>query len=253
MLQRYLRGLGWLVAIATVAALNIGGCGEQLISRDDEIKMGREAAASFERQNGGRSNDARLLALTNTIGRRITRAATTAKLYPYPYEFRVLDNRQVNANAFPGGIIYMWRGLFAAVNDDEAQLAWVAGHEAAHVAKRHVADRIGNQLGASLVIQLVLGKGDVAKIADAVSGLTLQAYGRDQELEADRVGALFAKNAGYDPTYSLAVLEAFKKIQGRDPSDLELFFATHPGNNTREDALKAYFRKQGWSGKYFRP
>jgi len=242
-----------LVAIAAIAALNIGGCGEQLISRDDEVKMGREAAASFERQNGGRSNDPRLVALTATVGQRITRVATTGKLYPYPYEFRVLDNRQVNANAFPGGIIYLWRGLFGALNNDEPQLAWVAGHEAAHVARRHATDRIGQQLGVSLVIQLVLGKGDTAQIANAVSGLTLQAYGRDQELEADRVGALFAKNAGYDPTVSLAVLEAFKKIQGREPSDLEIFFASHPGNNTREDALKAYFRKQGWSGKYFTP
>ncbi len=233
--------------------LGLVGCREHILSRDDEISMGREAATDFEKQNGGRSKDPRLVGLTDKVGHRITGVATTGKYYAYPYEFRVLDNRSVNANAFPGGIIYLWRGLFETVGYDEAQLAWVAGHEAAHVAERHATQRIEGQLGLSLISHLILGKSDAGEIAAAVSGLTLQAYGRDQELQADRVGALFARGAGYDPTVSLAVLETFKRIQGREPSDLEIFFASHPGNTTREDSLKAYFRKQGWSGKYFKP
>ena len=50
-----------------------------------------------------------------------------------------------------------------------------------------------------------------------------------------------------------AVLETFKRLQGKEPSDLEIFFASHPGNTTREDQLKDYFRQQGRSGKYFKP
>jgi len=246
--------LGAIGATVLILTINIGGCGgTHLLSRDDEVRMGREAAADFEAKNGGQSRDARLVGLTRTIGHRMTRVATAAPYYAYPYDFRTLDNRQVNANAFPGGIIYMWRGLFEAVKYDEAQLAWVAGHEATHVARRHATQRIERQLGYSLIIQLALGKGDVAQIAGAVSGLTLQAYGRDQELEADRLGAQFTRQAGYDPTAALAVLATFKNIQGREPSDLEIFFASHPGNTTREDHLKAYFREQGWSGQYFKP
>lgn len=229
------------------------GCQAQLISREEEIRLGQEASAQFEKEYGGRLTSGRAAALAQKIGPRISRAASAGEFYPYPYEFRVLNTREVNANAFPGGIIYLWLGLFEALHYDEEQLAWVAGHEAAHVAKRHAVRRIEQQLGYSLVIQLLLGKGDVAKIATAVSALTLQAYSREQELQADALGARFAYEAGYDPTAALAVLETFKRLQGREPSDLEIFFASHPGNTLREDKLKAYFREQGWQGRYFTP
>jgi predicted Zn-dependent protease len=243
-----------LVVVAAALLTTLLGCsGGHILTREDEVRMGQQAATDFERQNGGRATDARIVALTATVGQRIARQASTGKYYAYPYDFRALNNREVNANAFPGGIIYLWRGLFEALKYDEAQLAWVAGHEATHVAERHATQRIERQLGYSLIIELALGRDSAAKIAGAVAGLTLQEYGRDQELEADRVGALFARNAGYDPTVSLAVLETFKRLQGREPSDLEIFFASHPGNTTREDSLKAYFRTQGWSGKYFKP
>lgn len=253
MYARVWRILVAVIVVVLAMTMNIGGCGEQLISRDQEIQMGRDASAQFERQNGGRVTSGRAASMAATIGARIGRAASAGSYYDYPYEFRVLNNRQVNANAFPGGIIYLWTGLFEALNYNEDQLAWVAGHEAVHVAERHATDRIGRQLGYDLIIQLVLGRGDVARIAGAVSGLTLQAYGRDQELQSDRIGSDFTRQAGYDPTAALAVLETFKRIQGRDPSDLEIFFATHPGNTMREDRLKEYFRQQGWSGQYYRP
>jgi predicted Zn-dependent protease len=232
----------------------LAGCGDgaKLISRDEEIRMGREAAADFERKNGGRDQDQRRNVLANSIGTRITAAANSGKYPKYPYEFRVLDNGKVNANAFPGGIIYLWRGLYNVLGYEEEQLAWVAGHEAAHVARQHSVQRVERALGYELIIQLALGKDTAGKIASAVAGLSLQEYGRDQELEADRLGATLAKEAGYDPTASLLVLAAFKK-QGSDPSNLELLFASHPGNTTREENLNALFRQQGWSGKHFKP
>jgi len=243
-----------LVMVIVAATLNIGGCqGPQLISQDEEIRMGRQAAEQFERQNGGRSSDPRLVSLTHAVGARISRVAVAGAYPDYPYDFRALANKQVNANAFPGGVIYLWAGLFDVVGHDADQLAWVAGHESAHVARQHTVRRMEQALGYSLVIQLVLGNDTAGKIASAVAGLTVQAYGRDQESEADRIGAQFSKEAGYDPTACIPVLETFKRLQGKDPSDFELFFASHPGNTDREDKLKAYFRQQGWSGKYFKP
>lgn len=253
MLRQCLRGVGFVALIVVIAGA-LAGCGKgtRLISRDEEIRMGRQAAAPFEAQNGGRDRDLRRNALAITIGARIGSAANAGDNPDYPYEFRVLANDEINANAFPGGIVYLWRGLYPVVRYDEEQLAWVAGHEAAHVSRQHAVRRIERALGYELVIQLLLGKDTAGRVAQAISNLTLQEYGRDQELEADRTGALFAKNAGYDPTASLAVLEAFKST-GREVSGLELLFASHPGNNTREDNLKAYFRQQGWSGRYYHP
>lgn len=234
---------------------NIGGCGDggRLISRDEEVRMGRQAAADFERQYGGRDRDPRRVSMTNSIGARIGRVAVAGNYPDYPYEFRPLANNQLNANAFPGGIIYLWAGLFNALGYNEDQVAWVAGHEAAHVARQHTVRRIERGLGYELIIQLILGNDTAGKIANTVAGLTLQDYGRDQELESDRVGMEFAHAAGYDPTAALAVIAAFKQAQGRDPSNFEILFATHPGNTTREDNIRAFLRQKSWSGRYFQP
>jgi len=230
----------------------LAGCGGgRLISQDQEVKLGREAGADFEKEYGGRDRDARRNALATRIGSRIAQVASRAPYPQYPYEYRVLANNEVNANAFPGGLIYLWRGLFGAVNYDEQQLAWVAGHEAAHVARQHSVRRMEKSLGYDLLIQLVLGNDTGGQIATAVANLSLMDYGRDQELEADRVGLCFAHDAGYDPTAALGVLETFKKLQGKDPNKLELLFMTHPGNTTREDAIKVVLKQEGWRGKYY--
>lgn len=235
-------------------ALVLGGCsGGRLIGKDEEVKMGREAGAEFEHTNGGLDSDARRVNLVSEIGRRVGTVAAQAPYVAYPYEFRVLANNQVNANAFPGGLIYLWRGLYDELGYDRDKLAWVAGHEAAHVARQHTVRRIERALGYELIIQLVLSNDSQRQIAGAVAELTLQSYSRDQEYEADRVGLEFSHAAGYDPTASIAVLEAFKKIQGKDPSQLELLFETHPGNTARENALKAHLQRKGWSGRYYSP
>lgn len=230
----------------------VGGCGgRRLISPQEEVKLGREAAVDFEKQYGGRDHDPRRNAMAQSIGSRIAQVAVKPPYPNYPYEFRVLNNKTVNANAFPGGLIYFWRGLFEYLKYDEQQLAWVAGHEVAHIARQHSVRRIERALGYELVIQLVLGNDTAGKIAGAVAGLTLQDYGRDQELEADRLGLHLSHQAGYDPTAALAVIAAFKQLQGKDPSQLELMFATHPGNTTREEHIKAILKQEGWRGKYY--
>jgi len=86
----------------------------------------------------------------------------------------------------------------------------------------------GTFAGYELLIQLVFGQDTGGQIAGLVAGLMLQDYGRDNELEADRLGLEFTKAAGYDPTASLAVLDKFAQIQGKDPNRLELLFMTHP-------------------------
>jgi len=86
-----------------------------------------------------------------------------------------------------------------------------------------------------------------------VGSLVLLDYGRDNEFEADRMGMLYAHNAGYDPTAAVAVLELFQKIQGSEPNDFEIMFATHPGNKDRINHAKDYIEKMGWSGAYYTP
>lgn len=241
----------FVVALLVGFLVLVGGCkgGPRLLSQEDEIRLGREAGDDFERQYG-LDHDPQVVGLVREIGAKIAAVAVPPN---YPYDFRVLARKEVNANAFPGGRIYVWRGLVDVLERDRDQLAWVMGHEAAHVARRHVTRRLERELGYDLLIALVLGKRGAAKTAGLVADLVMLDYGRDQEYEADRYGLLYSYRAGYDPTAAIAVLRTFQKLQGREPSNLEIFFETHPGNNQRINAVKAHLKEQGWSGKYYTP
>lgn len=245
----YLRILVVITALALVIA--VGGCkGKRLISRGEEIRIGHQAGDEFEAQHGLDGNR-QTRAMVNRIGADIARAA---KPPDYPYEYRVLADKQPNAVAFPGGRIYIFRGMVDAVDENPDKIAWILAHETTHVARQHAVRRLERQLGQEIAIELLLGKKeDVAKVAGVISDLVLLDYGRDNEYEADRMGMDYAHQAGYDPTAAVAVLELFQEIQGRDPNDFEIMFATHPGNNDRINHTKVYLEQQGRSGNYYSP
>jgi predicted Zn-dependent protease len=132
-------------------------------------------------------------------------------------------------------------------------VAWVVAHEMTHVSRQHAVRRIERQMGYDLVIALIFKQGDVAQLASVAAGLMLLDYGRDNEFEADRYGMGYAQAAGYDPSAAVAVLEEFQEIQGSEPSDFEIMFMTHPGNNDRINHAKDYIADQGWTGSYYTP
>ena len=240
-----------LVCLGCLLAVLLCGCaGGHIISRDQEIQMGRESGDQFERQNGGRDRDAGVNALIRQVAARITPAAQPPD---YPYDVRVLKNKTVNAVAFPGGRMYLYRGLIDVFERSPDRLAWVLGHEASHISRRHSVKLIERQLGYQTVIALVLKKGDTAQIAGAVSNLMLLGYSRDEELEADRYGLVYTHAAGYDPSAAISVLRKFQELQGREPSNLEIMFATHPGDDTRINNVQSYLKSRNWGGAYYRP
>ncbi|MBP8952754.1 MAG: M48 family metalloprotease [Armatimonadetes bacterium] len=237
--------------IAGLMVLVLTGCndgGTFLMSMNDEIKLGQNAADEFERENPVLRSGTQVN-LVKSVGDRIAAQAVPPR---YPYDFRVIDSDTVNAVAFLGGRIYFYRGLLDAVNNDPDMIAWVMGHEVTHVAFRHSAKRIEQQLGVDLLTQVLLGKSDAAQIAGAVSGLMFLDYGRDKELQADHQGLKYSAKAGYDPTAAIAVIRVFQSLHGQtDPSKLELLFMTHPGDNTRINQVKRLCDKYGYTGKYY--
>ena len=243
---------GWVLLLcgAVLAALWLTGCnGDELMGLgvNDQIKLGQQAGDQFESKYG-LSRDAGLKRLVSGIGQRV---AQVAKPPDYPYDYRVLANDQVNATAFPGGRIYVWTGLAKAVQNNPDQLAFVIGHETAHVALGHTAQAIKRQMGTDIITQVLLGGKDAAKYVGLVGDLVLQGYGRTAEYEADKVGLRFAHAAGYDPTAAYAVIHEFQKLSGdKDPSQVELVFDSHPGNNSRISALQAEIARNGWHGHY---
>jgi len=231
-----------------LAGVGCNGGGTWLLSMDDEVQLGRDAAAEFEKTNPV-SHSAADTKLVKDTGAAI---AAVAKPPNYPYEFRVIGTDTVNAVAFPGGRVYMYRGLLDKLKRDRDMVAWVMAHEVTHVAFRHSAKRIENQVGVQLLTQALLGGGAAGQVAGVVSELMFRDYGRDKELQADHQACVYAHKAGYDPTAGIGVVRVFQSLRdGKDPGKLELLFMTHPGDNTRINQVQAICKRNGYRGKYY--
>ena len=188
--------------------------------------------------------DEALQAYVDRVGQRLAAVSHRPEL---TYRFTVLDSPEINAFALPGGYVYITRGLLAYLNS-EAELAGVLGHEIGHITARHAArqetTQLATQLGLGVFAILVPQAGLAGRQAASMLGNVLVlGYGRDQELEADGLGAEYLDRAGYDPKAMLSVLrvldaqqaldEKLAQAEGRPVRRYHGLFSTHPDNDTR--------------------
>lgn len=182
-----------------------------LVSEAQEIQMGREADADV-RKTMGVYDDVAWQAYVTNVGMKLARASHRPNL---PWKFTVVDEPAVNAFALPGGFIYITRGILPYLRD-EAELAAVLGHEVAHVDARHSASQMSKQQVAGIGIALggVLAPkyGTVFDVAGGGLGLLFLKYGREDELEADRLGTGYAAATGWDPAGMPGLLETLARI-----------------------------------------
>jgi predicted Zn-dependent protease len=166
------------------------------------------------------------------------------------YRFHVVDLDVPNAFALPGGPVFVTRGLLALARSED-ELAAVLGHEIGHVAARHSV----RQTTAATPLALVFGVpaaivgsvsrplGTLVGLPGAiVSGLALSAYGREQEYEADRLGADLALAAGFRPLALAEFLERLEReeaLHREGPPPLS-FFASHPRTPDRTRQARAH-------------
>ncbi|MBI4937347.1 MAG: M48 family metalloprotease [Nitrosomonadales bacterium] len=214
------------------------------MSEAQEISVGRRADADVLKQYHAYESPA-LQDYVDSVGQELARKSHRGNLN---YRFTVLDTPEVNAFALPGGYVYITRGILAYLNS-EAELAAVLGHEIGHVTARHgvrqqsaaqVAD-IGLAVASIFVPQLNSGAGQ--NLANILGGALLSGYGREHELEADRLGAEYLARTEYDPQAMIRVVGVLKnqelfdaeiaKQEGREPRRYHGLFATHPDNDTR--------------------
>jgi len=236
---------GLLLAVALVLA----GCatnpvtGEQdfvLMSEAEETKLGASYHQEILRQYRA-YDDPELQAYVERIGRNLATRSHRANL---DFHFTVLDSAEINAFALPGGYIYVTRGILAYLNS-EAELAGVIGHEIGHVTARHSV-RQHSQSTVTGMLGGVLSAATGA-VTDNLFGALGQAltrgYGRDHELEADRLGAQYLARAGYRPENMARVIGVLKdqeefetaraEREGREPRAYHGVFASHPRNDQR--------------------
>lgn len=231
-----------MLAAAMAVALG-GGCAVNpvsglpeltFVSHSREQELGDEEARRIA-ETVGILDDAALVAYVRAVGDRL---ATGSPRTDVAYRFEVLDMREPNAFALPGGYVYVSRGLLALLNDED-ELAGVLGHEIGHVAARHAVRRVTRAvpiavltgLGAAVTGIVSPTVGDVVGgIGGAAGALMLAPYSRGQEEEADRIGQDLAAKAGWDPTGLSRALTALEREDAthHDGPRASSFFATHP-------------------------
>ena len=219
-----------VVVVASAAAIAI-----QLVSVSDEIAIGKQAQAEIRRKTP-ELNDSMVRDYVSRIGRQLAAHARGAK---YPYSFSVANYREINAFALPGGPVWVNRGAIQAAGN-EAQLAAVLAHEVAHVAQRHSAQQLSNAMVTNLGLNLLgalLGNSGGATAASiaaryVASGAFLK-FSRDDEREADRVGAQILSRSGWDPRGMIELLQTIREQEKRDPSSVEVFLSDHPSSAER--------------------
>lgn len=214
------------------------------LSPQQEITLGQQAIQEIGAQHGGLFPDEALQQYIDQVGERVVQQSAAAQA-PYPFEFYLLSDPQtVNAFALPGGPVFITAALLSQLSS-EAQLAGVLGHEVGHVVGRHAAEQLAKQqLGQSLATAVGVAASDsqdggrqAAVIAQAVNQVVNLQYGREDELESDRLGFRFMTEAGYDPTGIVELMEVLGRAGGGGGSPE--FFSTHPNPSNRIERLEA--------------
>ena len=228
---------------ARVAAASLSSPGFNLFSEEQDIEIGRQSAAEAEKKLR-LLNDASVDAYLGRIVRNLAAQTPGGK---YPYTIKAVDDAAINAFSLPGGPMYANRGLIEAARN-EAELAGVLAHEMAHVALRHGTEQASNAylVNAGLgVLGGLLGDsgGQTSQMVSAVGGLGLNAvflkFSRDDEYEADRLGAQIMASAGYDPSAMADFFGLLRAEGARNPGALETFFSDHPPSAEREARIRA--------------
>jgi len=205
-----------------------------LISREQEIALGAEAAPEFEQEFGGRVPNDQLQGYVQSVGARLAAASDR----PMPYSYTLLKSDVPNAFALPGGSIFITAGLMRRMTN-ERQLAAVLGHETAHVAARHSVKQMQKQMGAQLLVEIAGRAGGaetgqtVADVAKIVASMATLKYSRDDEYQADAVGVRYTTRAGYNPWGMVELLNVLKSLSDTEPGTFGEMFQTHPMSSKR--------------------
>ena len=222
-----------------------------IFSPQQELQMGYQSAKEILKRER-LSRDPRLNGLVRKVGMKIARAAAQPG---YKWQFFVIDKDVPNAFCLPGGKVFVYSGLFRAV-ENEDQLATVIAHEVAHAIARHGAERMSmiqlGRMGKQFATQAIGG--------DKYTGLINQAYGagetfglvlpfsRKFEYEADEIGIYLMTKAGYDPRQALRFWQNMMRLSKNSRKPPE-FLSTHPTDQHRIERIRKLIPK---ALKYYR-
>lgn len=226
--------------------------GWNMFSAQQDVEVGQQVSRDAERQIAI-LNDSRVDSYLNNLGRRL---AAHAPGQQFPYTYKLVNDRAINAFALPGGPIYINRGVVEAARS-EAQLAGVMAHETAHVALRHGTNQASKAYLAQVPLAILggaLGSNSTAAVlaqlgAGFAANSLLLKYSRNAESQADIMGAQILYDSGYD---ARAMVQFFETIQAESPGGRPPeFFSSHPNPENRAGRVNEEIQKLGGSSRNF--
>ena len=194
-----------------------------------------------------KSTNSTQTAMVERVGKRIATATeaylksqgATSQLSDFSWEFNLVQNSELNAFCMPGGKIVVYEGLMGIISKDD-ELAVVLGHEVAHAVAKHSNERMSQQVlaqyGSSILGTALANKSAaVQQIAGQVYGLganygVILPFSRKHESEADNIGLVFMRLAGYNPEVAI---DFWKKMSSSSTSSVPEIASTHPSDARR--------------------
>jgi len=219
-------------------AVTLTGCS---VSSQQEIEMGQQYSQQINAQLPI-ITDPEANRYINLLGDSI--AKLTSRTDIQDWKFYIVDSKEVNAFAVPGGFVYVNRGLIERTQRMD-QLAGVLGHEIGHVVRRHSIKQMQQQQGANIGVTLAciltrICDNQAGQAAIQVGGTALFAkFSRGDEAEADAEGIKNVVRAGISPNGIPEMFEILIAERQSNPSAVEGWFSTHPMEEDRIASTRA--------------
>jgi peptidase M48-like protein len=220
--------------------------------RDQQIQLGQRAVAEIYRQMPMLPDNSPLTRYVQSLGHRLQ--SVIPEQYNWPYQFHVVQEKDINAFALPGGPVFVNVGtIMAAAN--EAELAGVIAHEMSHVYMQHSIKQIRKNSGPNLISGLgqILGAvigGPVGALASMggqlTGGILTMRYSRADESQADAIGAIIMYKAGYNP---IRLAQFFQRLGQQASSGQPQFLSDHPDPGNRVQAVRDEIRN--WPARQY--
>ena len=213
-------------------------------SKSDQVKLGQRAADDIRKHEKIVADSDQRVKLMRRVGAKLIGKLPDEEQKRWHFSFDIIDSKELNAFALPGGPIFFFTGLFDKFQTED-QLAGVLGHELTHIRKEHWAsaynDNQKRRLGLSLILILTKAGRTVSDIAnigdDLIFGLP---YSRKHETEADDIGVDLVSASGYNPQGMADVFAMLKASSKGKPPEL---LATHPDDGKRIGRIQDKIKK----------
>lgn len=204
-------------------------------SRNDQLALGKRAAEDIRRHEKMLPAGDERVALMRRIGAKLIATFKDDPAKQWPFSFDIVDSKELNAFALPGGPVFFYRGLVDKLKTED-QFAAVLGHEMTHVRKEHwayaYADNLKRRLGLQVVLTLLRANDTMFSLADVSDEVLISLpYSRKHESEADALGCDAMVAAGYNPQGMIDVFKVLREDGGG--GKMPEFMSDHPDEAAR--------------------